>query len=118
MTQQDPKQFRPVLPSEVSPFQVILGQMQSLRASLPLEGNVERAQETLRGMDRILKDLSDLQRDLGVIRKAAGSHVQNLRQANPKGKPVEGTIRTVKGNTYIFLGGSWAPYVAHEPPKE
>lgn len=107
----DPK--RPVSPKGGKPEtwdKSVLVEVGGIRDSVLKDNNVDSAQQGIVRIDAVLKQLADVQRRIGELRKEANQHVQSLRVAKPKGKPPEGTVKAVGGNSYIFLGGSWAPY--------
>jgi flagellin-like hook-associated protein FlgL len=112
--QQEPLMDRPKV-SLVSPYEVIAGNAKSLLAKILNESDREKCQNHIRELDQILKNLSKLQSDIGNIRKEAGAHNQKLRQANPKGKPAEGTVRELpNGSMVVYFDGSWFPYINTE----
>lgn len=103
----------------VSPYQQIQGQSELYRGAGIVSSNPEEVQANIRGLDSILLDLSKLQALVGHYRKELGAHIQKLRQANPQGKPAEGTVRKLSnGTTVIFVGKAWAPYTGDPPPAK
>lgn len=79
----------------------------------------EICQAYIRASDKQLKLVAELQTKLGEDRSLIGRHCQNLRQAMPKGKPSEGTVKVLpSGTQVIFLDGQWAPYGGPPVVKE
>jgi hypothetical protein len=56
---------------------------------------------------KILKDLSQVQRDIGSLRNESNKIIGLLRQASPKGAPVEGSTREINDKKYIFTSGKY-----------
>jgi hypothetical protein len=77
--------------------------------------NSESAQEQIRLLDSLLKEIAEAQNEIGALRKAAGLHVQELRQASPKGKPAEGLVREINGRTYVYTLGRFVPLETKPP---
>lgn len=75
----------------------------------------EQAQERARKLDNLLKDLSILQADLGVVRRDMSKHIAKLRKASPKAKkqgagftPIvleEGKTYYHEGAVHLYSGG-------------
>jgi hypothetical protein len=91
-----------------SPYTEILNKVSTLRDSCLKETNPEKAQVFINELDAELKLIAELQVNAGALRKEAGKHIASLRQAHPKGKPVEGDVKVLaNGSTTAFLGGKW-----------
>lgn len=74
------------------------------------DANIESNQEQIRGLQSLLKRTADLQREIGVLKSKASSQIAKQRQANPKGKPEEGTIRETSKGAFIYMDGAWFAY--------
>jgi hypothetical protein len=102
-----------------SPFEVVIGEARRVKASCLQETDANKAQLSIKQIDKILKDLADLQKAVGEVRNECGAHVQNLRQAKPKGKPAEGEVRMASdGTKLIFSKGRFYPISEDASPKE
>lgn len=95
----------------LSPYEQIEGRASTILNHVLQQSEPEKVQSGVTELDNVLKNLSECQKRVGQRRKEAGQHLSQLRQANPKGKPVEGEIRKFPdGRQLIFIGGTWSPY--------
>lgn len=66
---------------------------------------IAEAQQHLTALNLLLKEVSELQSEVGRIRKAARELVGKQRKSSPVGRPEEGSTRTINGKQMIFLNG-------------
>lgn len=95
----------------------IIGGAQNIRNDALKQGNAEECQQCIRTLDEILKDLAEVQSRIGFYRSELGKHVSSIRQAKPKGKPAEGSVRELAdGSRIAFVEGKWV--LIHIPPAK
>lgn len=91
------------------PIDQIVSEVKALHDRTLLCNNAEEGQRHLKSMDETLQFLAQAQKDIGLLRRQAGKHVANIRQAHPKGKPDEGSTRTTPSGKFVYLDGRWNP---------
>lgn len=65
--------------------------------------DTESAQNFARDLDKLLKELSELQTQLGEIRRSMTKHISSLRVASPKAK-ASGPVELKVGSAYLING--------------
>jgi hypothetical protein len=56
---------------------------------------------------KILKDLSETTQNVGSLRTETNKIIGLLRQASPKGAPLEGSTREINGKSFVFISGKY-----------
>lgn len=108
---------KPLPVSTPTPFQIIVGFSERTLQEGLQASDVEQVQNSIRTLDKVLKDLAEVQGRVGALRKELGVHARGLRQDKPKGKPAEGSTRRLSdGREVFFDSGKW--YILNEPPTQ
>lgn len=89
-------------------------QAEKLLASAKLVTSSEDLQKLVLSCRDILNKIAVDQKHVGEIRKKITNLTVASRKASPKGKPDEGTVKTIKDLSFIFMDGSWYPYQPSE----
>lgn len=97
---------------ETNPFDIILHQAREIRNDALKCTEPEEAQQHFRRIKETSRSLSNLQKDIGELQHECGRHMQALRLDKPKGKPAEGTVRSLPTGYVIFIDGKWQPCAA------
>jgi hypothetical protein len=85
-----------------------------LLAKFKSENSPSENQKLIQACRDLLKSISADQKFVGEIRKQITDKTMEQRKASPKGKPDEGSIKTVNLKSYIFLDAKWQPYESQE----
>jgi prefoldin subunit 5 len=113
-----PKPKQPEKPTIKSLSEALQAECKSLRDRILKATNPEDAQTLVRQLDNFLKEIAQLQQDIGTIRRESGQHIQRLRQAKPKGRPAENEVRLIQGRNCVFVSGKWYPLEDTAKPDE
>lgn len=79
---------------------------------------LQEAQQHLTALNLLLKEVSELQSEVGLIRKAAREIVGNKRKTSPVGRPAEGSMHSINGKQMVFIANRFYEVADAPAPTE
>lgn len=109
-THPEPSKPESVKSARVSdPFEAIIDFSLGALESGKGQTSVLAAQHYVRILDKVLKNLAEVQVAVGRMRTELSNHVKPLRKAEPIGEPPEGKVIKRGGKTFVYDSGRYIP---------